>query len=65
MWRSCIAAGHKAVRHADPALFSSLLGPSGATSAPRNDTHKEAAPSTAAGRGFSARCFDEWSRPNG
>src|SRR5665647_1860301 len=26
MWRSCIAAGHKAVRHADPALFSSLLG---------------------------------------
>src|SRR5665648_332478 len=23
---SCIAAGHKAVRHADPALFSGLLG---------------------------------------
>src|SRR5665647_372828 len=26
MWRSCIAAGHKAVQHADPALFSGLLG---------------------------------------
>src|SRR5665647_1822412 len=26
MWRSCIVAGHKAVRHADPALFSGLLG---------------------------------------
>src|SRR5665647_2632321 len=25
MWRSCIAAGHKAVQHADPALFSGLL----------------------------------------
>src|SRR5665647_3198667 len=25
MWRSCIVAGHKAVRHADPALFSGLL----------------------------------------
>src|SRR5665647_2835147 len=33
MWRSCIAAGHKAVQHADPALFSGLLGPVGRASA--------------------------------